>query len=182
MNGLRLNEPPMKPALHLQEGMTAPLRKLWLRRAPQERRLLVYGALLLCVLLYIWLMQAAGTARGTLQQRVAGLRNAAVLMEQQATELEQLRMASPPAVSDAALLPLLQESAAQAGLAELLLQGEALGADEAALTFGAIPFATWLRWIDALRMQNIHVVSARIETLSTPGLVSVSATLARPTR
>jgi len=174
----------MNLTLSLQES-TAPLRTLWLRRAPQDRKLLVYSGLLLLLLLYIWLMQAASTARGTLEQRVTGLRSAAVLMEQQAAELEQLRMASPPAVSNAALLPLLpllQKSAAQAGLAELLLQAEALTADEAKLTFGAIPFATWLRWVDTLRMQNIRVASARIETLSTPGLVSVTATLARPAR
>lgn len=172
----------MSLTLHLQE-LTAPLRLLWLRRAPRERKLVMYGSLLLFLLLYIWLMQAGSTARSTLQQSVAGLRSAAALMEQQAGELEQLRMASPPAVADAALLPLLpslQESAAQAGLGELLLQGEVLAADQVALTFGAIPFATWLRWIDTLRAQNIRVVSARIETLSAPGLVSVTATLARP--
>jgi type II secretory pathway component PulM len=169
----------MKPALHLQEGITAPLRNAWLRRAPQERKFLAYGSLLLLALLYIWLIQAGGTARNLLEQRVVSLRAEAAVMEQQAGELEQLRMAAPAAVSDAELLPLLLESATRAGLGELL-QGEALGADQAALTFGAIPFATWLGWIDTLRSQNIRVVSARIETLSAPGLVSITATLARP--
>lgn len=160
--------------------MKSSLFNLWLARTPQERKALGVGSVLLFFLLYIWLLQASSAARSTLRDSVLILRTEAAALEQQAIELEQLRGLEPLPTSELMLLPLLQTAAANAGLADLLSQSEALDNDQVRLTFGAVPFATWLRWIDALQAQNVRVASARIEALSTPGLVSVTATLQRP--
>jgi type II secretory pathway component PulM len=160
--------------------MKLPLRNLWLARSPQERKALGAGGALLFLLLYVWLLQAGGAARATLQDSVLSLRSEAAALEQQAVELEQLRSLPSVSTSETGLLPLLQTATANAGLTDLLLRSEALDNDQVSMTFGAIPFATWLRWVDELQAQNIRVASARIEALSTPGLVSVTATLSRP--
>ncbi len=160
--------------------MKLPLHNLWLARTPQERKALCVGSVLLFFLLYIWLLQAGSAARSTLRDSVLILRTEAAALEQQAAEFEQLRSLPPVPASELMLLTLLQTAAANAGLTDLLLHSEALDNDQVLLTFGAIPFSTWLRWIDELQAQNVRVASARIEALSTPGLVSVTATLARP--
>jgi type II secretory pathway component PulM len=160
--------------------LTAPLRRLWLARTPQERKALAFGTLVLFVLLYMWLLQAGRAARSSLEDSVLTLRTQAATLEQQAGELEQFRTMPPVPAADVALLPLVQTAAANAGLTDLLLHSQALDADQVTLSFGAIPFATWLQWIDTLQVQHIRVASTRIETLSTPGLVSVTATLMRP--
>jgi type II secretory pathway component PulM len=43
-----------------------------------------------------------------------------------------------------------------------------------------VPFADWLDWVVALRAQHIRLEAARVEALQTPGLVSVTASFARP--
>jgi general secretion pathway protein M len=45
--------------------------------------------------------------------------------------------------------------------------------------FGAVAFADWLDWIAGLESQQVRLEAGRIEALSTPGLVSVTATLVR---
>jgi type II secretory pathway component PulM len=47
------------------------------------------------------------------------------------------------------------------------------------VVFGSAPFADWLAWITSLQTQQIRLDSSRIEALSTPGLVGVTATFVR---
>ena len=47
------------------------------------------------------------------------------------------------------------------------------------LAFGAVSFADWLGWVAALQAQQLRLESARVEALSAPGMVSVTATLGR---
>ena len=42
-----------------------------------------------------------------------------------------------------------------------------------------MPFADWLAWVATLQEQHIRLDSSRIEALSTPGLVGISATFVR---
>jgi general secretion pathway protein M len=49
------------------------------------------------------------------------------------------------------------------------------------VVFGAVPFADWLGWVAALQAQNVSLDAARVEALAAPGMVSVTATLGRPT-
>ena len=52
-------------------------------------------------------------------------------------------------------------------------------ADQVVAVFGAVAFADWLNWISTLKSQQVRLDTCRIEALSTPGLVSVTATLVR---
>jgi general secretion pathway protein M len=57
---------------------------------------------------------------------------------------------------------------------------DAPDADQVVVVFGAVAFADWLNWIDALKAQQVRLDTCRIEALSTPGLVGITATLVRP--
>jgi len=48
--------------------------------------------------------------------------------------------------------------------------------------FGAVGFADWLNWVAGLTSQQVRLDACRVEALSTPGLVSVTATLVRVKR
>jgi type II secretory pathway component PulM len=60
-----------------------------------------------------------------------------------------------------------------------LLRLDAKDADQVQVVFGSVAFADWLAWVATLQAQRIRLDTSRIEALSTPGLVSVTATFAR---
>ncbi len=66
-----------------------------------------------------------------------------------------------------------------AGLAPALVSIEAPDANQVKVVFGALPFADWLAWVASLQAQQVRLDASRIEAMSTPGLVSVTATLVR---
>ena len=159
--------------------MRARLHKAWESRAPHERAIIAALAVLLGAALYLVLVQTAGRARAQLRPGVATLRMQASRLEQQAGELEHLRMTPPIAASQTDLRALVQAQAGAAGLAHALVRIDALDADQAVTVFGAVAFTDWLNWIAGLKAQHIRLDSCRIEALATPGLVSVTATLVR---
>ena len=99
-------------------------------------------------------------------------------LDQQASEVERLRASPPPAVSQSDLRALVQ---AQIGaeLSRALVRIDARNPDEVEVAFGAVPFDKWLGWVAGLKGQQVRVASSRIEALTSPGLVSVRATLVR---
>ena len=56
---------------------------------------------------------------------------------------------------------------------------DAPDANQVQVVFGSVAFADWLAWIASLQTQHIRLDSSRIEALSTPGLVGVTATFVR---
>ena len=56
---------------------------------------------------------------------------------------------------------------------------DAADANHVQVVFGSVAFADWLDSVAALQAQHIRLDTSRIEALSTPGLVSVTATFAR---
>jgi type II secretory pathway component PulM len=162
------------------KNLVSPLQRTWQARPPQQRKALAVASVLLLLAFAAWLLQAGNELHGTLRERVTNLRAQASGMEQQAGELETIRAEPPLVVSGGDLLSLVRTTAATAGLTEALTRSDALGVDQVAVACGAIAFADWLAWIEALQARNVRVESARIETLSTPALVSVTATLIRP--
>ena len=74
---------------------------------------------------------------------------------------------------------LMQANVNSAGLSRSLLSIEPLDADQVRVTFGAVPFAAWLAWVESLRSQQIRLDTTRIEALATPGLASATATFTR---
>ena len=159
--------------------MNAQLRTLWQSRAPRERVVIAVLAVVVCVASYIWLVQAADQAHTRLRASVPALRAQAARLEQQAAELERLRSAPPPSASTTDLRTLVQAQANAAGLSGALGRIDAPDTNQVIVVFGAVAFADWLNWIASLRSQQVRLDACRIEALSTPGLVSVTATLVR---
>ena len=75
-------------------------------------------------------------------------------LHQQATEIERLRAAPPPAVSQSDLRALVQ-SRIGAGLARALVRIDAPDPDQVDVVFGAVAFAEWLDWIAGLGPDRI---------------------------
>ena len=159
--------------------MNATLRTLWQSRAPRERMVVAVLAALAGVASYVWLVQSADQAHTRLRASVPALRAQAARLEQQAAELEHLRSAPPPSVSTTDLRTLAQAQADAAGLSGALGRIDAPDANQVVVVFGAVAFADWLNWIASLKSQQVRVDASRVEALSTPGLVSVTATLVR---
>jgi general secretion pathway protein M len=159
--------------------MRARLRKAWQSRAPRERVVIAALAVVLGAALYVGLVHSAGRARAQLRASVTTLRAQAALLEQQAAEFERLRAAPPASVSKTDLRTLVQAQAGAAGLSRALVRIDAQDADQVVAVFGAVAFADWFNWIAGLKAQRVRLDACRIEALSTPGLVSVTATLVR---
>lgn len=159
--------------------MIARLRRIWESRAPRERKIIAVMAAVLAVALYVWVVQSAGQARLRLRASVMTLQDQAARVDQQAAELGRLRGAPALSVSQTNLRTLVQDHAGAAGLSRALVSIDAPNPDQVVMVFGAVAFADWLEWIDGLKSQHVRVEACRIEALSTPGLVSVTATLVR---
>ena len=162
--------------------MRAQLHKAWESRAPRERVIIAALAAILGTVLYVWLVQSAWQARMQLRTSVTSLRAQAARLDQQALEYGRLRVAPAATVSPTDLRTLVQAGVDAAGLARALVRIDAPDADQVVVVFGAVAFADWLNWIAALKSQNVRLDACRIEALSTPGLVSVTATLVRAKR
>jgi len=159
--------------------MRPQLRKAWESREPRERAIIAVLGLVLGAALYVWLVQSAGRARAQLQTSVTALRAQAARLEQQAAEFERLRTAPAATVSPTDLRALVEARAGAAGLSRALVRIDAPDADQVVVVFGAMAFADWLNWIAGLKSQHVRLDTCRIEALSAPGLVSVTATLVR---
>ena len=159
--------------------MRVQLRKAWESRAPRERAIIAALGLTLVAALYVWLVQSAGRARAQLHTSVMTLRAQAARLDQQALEYGRLRAAPAATVSPTDVRTLVEARVGEAGLSRALARIDAADADQVVVVFGAVPFADWLNWIDGLKSQHIRLDACRIEALSTPGVVSVTATLVR---
>ena len=159
--------------------MKAALRRAWESRAPRERIVIAVLAAVLGAASYLWVLHAADRGRAQLSASVAALRTQAVLLDQQAAEYERLRATPPPPASAADLRTLVQARTDAARLTGALTRIDAPDADHVQVTLGAVAFADWLAWIAALQAQHVRLETARIEALRAPGLVSVTASLAR---
>lgn len=159
--------------------MNVRLRAAWESRAPHERVVLAVLAAVLCSALYLWALTATDRARRQLSASVSALRTQAVLLDQQAAEHQRLRAIAAPADSQTDLRTLVLARTEAARLSGALARVDAPDADHVQVTFGGVSFAEWLGWIAALQAQHVRLESARVEALSAPGMVSVTATLTR---
>jgi general secretion pathway protein M len=159
--------------------MKARLRKLWESRSPRDRVIIAVLAGLVGIALYLALVQSAYRGRAKLGSSVSALRTQALLLDADANELARARAAPPAPAPKTDLRTQIQAQADAAGMANALQRIDARDADQVTVVFGSVAFADWLAWIATLQAQHIRLEAGRIEALSTPGLVSVSATLAR---
>lgn len=159
--------------------MRARLRKIWESRSPRDRVLIAILAAVVAVVLYLWLIQSAQRARTQLDASLSVLRAQAIRLDLDATELERMRAMPVPPAAQTDLRTLIQARADAAGLTRALVRIDAPDANQAQVVFGAVAFAEWLAWVAGLQAERIRLDSGRIEALSTPGMVGVTATFTR---
>lgn len=156
------------------------LRNLWESRSPQERRVIIVLAAVFGIALYLLLLQTAHRARKQLGPAVFQLRAEAIRLDKSAAEIARLRAMPAIAPPETNLRQLMQAQVDAAGLARSLERIDSGDASQIKVVFGAVPFADWLAWVVTLQKQQIRLDSSRVEALSTPGLVSATATFIRP--
>ena len=156
--------------------MRTQLNRAWESRAPKERAIIGALAAVLAVALYWWLVQSAWQARGRIHASVMTLRAQSARLDQQALEVGRLRAAPAATVSTTELRALVQARIGAAGLSQALVRIDAPDADQVTVVFGALPFADWQAWVASLQAQRIRLETCRIQVLSAPGMVSVTAT------
>ena len=159
--------------------MKARLRKLWESRSPRDRVIVAMLAAVVGVALYLSLVQSAYRARAQLGSSVSVLRAQALRLDADANELARARAAPAAPTPQTDLRTQVQAQAGVAGLERALLRIDARDANQVQVVFGSVAFADWLAWIATLQAQHIRLDTSRIEALTTPGLVSVTATLTR---
>jgi general secretion pathway protein M len=155
------------------------LLNIWESRSPRDRVIIVVLAAVVGAALYLWLVQSAYRARAQLGTSLTALRAQAVRLNQDAAELERVRALPAPPASKTDLRTLVQARAEAAGLARALVRIDAPDANQVQVVFGAVAFADWLAWVASLQAEHIRLDTGRIEALSTPGMVGVTATLTR---
>ncbi len=159
--------------------MRARLRKLWESRSPRDRVLIAILAAVMAAVLYLWLAQSAQRARAQLNASLSVLRAQSIRLDLDATELERVRAMPVPPAAQTDLRTLIQSRAEAAGLARALVRIDAADANQAQVVFGAVAFAEWLAWVASLQAERIRLDTGRIEALSTPGMVGITATFTR---
>ena len=159
--------------------MRAQLRKIWESRSPRDRVLIAILAAVVAAVLYLWLVQSAQRARTQLGTSLSDLRSQAIRLDLDATELERVRAMPVPPAAQTNLRTMIQARADAAGLARALVRIDAPDANQVQVVFGAVPFADWLPWVASLQAERIRLDTSRIEALSTPGMVGVTATFTR---
>jgi general secretion pathway protein M len=159
--------------------MRARLRKLWESRSPRDRVLIAILAAVVTVALYLLLVQSAQRARTQLGASLSVLRAQAIRLDRDAAELERVRAMPVPPAAQTDLRTLIQARADSAGLARALLRIDAPDANQVQVVFGAVAFAEWLAWVSGLQAERIRLDTSRIEALTTPGMVGVTATFTR---
>ena len=159
--------------------MRARLLKLWESRSPRDRVLIAILAAAVAALLYLWLVQSAQRARTQLGASLPVLRAQAVRLDQDATEVERVRAMPVPPAAQTDLRALVQSRAESAGLSRALVRIDAPDANQVQLVFGAVAFSEWLPWVASLQAERVRMDTARIEALSTPGMVGITATFTR---
>jgi general secretion pathway protein M len=152
----------------------------WQARTPPERLIISIAVFVLGGALCLWLVHTVDRSRTELRNSLPALRARAGLLDQHAVEFERLRAAPAVTVSQSDLRALVQAQAGAAGLSRALVSAEAADVDQVKVVFGAVAFADWLDWVAGLEAQHIHLDACRIEALAAPGMVSITATLARP--
>lgn len=159
--------------------MKARLRKMWESRSPRDRVIIAVLAAVVGAALYLLLVQSAHRARTQLGLSVSVLRAQALRLDSDATELARVRAAPAAPAPQTDLRTQMQDQVGAAGLARALTRIDVRDADQVQVVFGSVAFTDWLALVVTLQGQHIRLDTSRIEALSTPGLVSVTATFAR---
>jgi general secretion pathway protein M len=144
--------------------------------APRERRMLLFGALALAVILIFGMLIPLDRTVAHTQQRLAKKRADLSWMQTVAPQIAVL----PPAgtANGESLLVIVDRSARESGLASALSGSEPGGPGSLSVRLEKAPFDALVGWLARLGQQNgVTVESAIIEKAGSPGLVNASIVL-----
>lgn len=154
--------------------------KHWNPRSAQERRTILWSAIVLTpVLYYFMLWQPAHQALAKLHTTMPVLQAQSAKLTEQAAEVEALRHRPQLAALDAAALKTsVDESAQQHQLRAAINALETQEPNGVRVTCDAISFTAWMAWLRELQQeQHIRADSISISALPQTGMVKISATL-----
>jgi general secretion pathway protein M len=144
--------------------------------APRERRMLLFGALALAVILIFGMLIPLDRSVAHTQQRLAKKRADLSWMQTVAPQIAVL----PPAgtANGESLLVIVDRSARESGLASALSGSEPGGPGSLSVRLEKAPFDALVGWLARLGQQSgVTVESAIIEKAGSPGLVNASIVL-----
>jgi type II secretory pathway component PulM len=151
----------------------------WDGIAARERALILFGvAVLLPVGLYLYVWQPVVAERARLSVRVVQLRGELAQLRASGEEVKRLR-AQAPARGGVPLEVAARQAALRFGLPDAAGGLTAQGGDRLLVNLDGVAFDAWLRWLGELGGQGVSLVACQIESLPTPGLVRIKATLGR---
>lgn len=147
----------------------------WASRQPREQRLLIGLSLFLALAIaYAGIWQPSRQAAQKNRVKVAALQQQVALVSALDAEASKLkRQAALTPMPAAALLDLLKQSSAAAGLSD----GQWSSDGEYAVSYsGSVPFDRWLRWTGELAAaQQVRLVSLKAENNGQAGAAKVTA-------
>ncbi|HEX2829451.1 MAG TPA: type II secretion system protein GspM [Burkholderiales bacterium] len=155
------------------------LAAAWRARTPSERTVLAVLVAVAAILLYVVAFGAIDARRQKLGERVNALSAQAAALERHAAEIERLRGIARAAPAGGDLRAAIETEARARGVARSVTHLDNKSANEVEAALPSVAFGDWLAWVAALQRQNVRVATCRIEALSTPGVVNVTATFVR---
>lgn len=147
--------------------------------SPRDRKILFGLTGLLLIILSATTVQSLEKSRVPLQQNILKLRLQSLRLEQQSLQYHYLLGLKTIIPSSTSLDTLLQDHVSHSSLSPSLLRIDVVDAHQVVMVFGAVSFADWIGFVHELKSQHIRVMQCRIEALSTPGRVNISATMVR---
>jgi general secretion pathway protein M len=163
--------------------MIEKLLQSWRMLAARERRMVIGATLVVALAIgYQMLFEPAWRGRTQLATELPQMRSQLAQMTALAAEARALGAGPRAGDSPQALRTSLQQSVAAAGLADKLTQ-LSLNGELFDLRFAAVPYASWLAWLDTtLRETRLRVADLAVSRDAAPGIVSVRLVLEAPRR
>ncbi|MSQ67901.1 MAG: type II secretion system protein M [Gammaproteobacteria bacterium] len=159
------------------------LAQWWQDRAPRERALLLFGGVvMLASLIFLGLLEPLAE-HNQQQEKALRAQNANLQwLESQRHLVEAGRPARPlPAAAGRSVLAVLNEAASAQGVAGQLKRVTPASDNRVMLTFEAVPYANYMRWLAALETQRgARVARIVLEKTTVPGQVNVGVALVFP--
>jgi len=145
------------------------------RLEPRERRMLLFGALAVLVLIVLGIVLPLQRSVAAAQQRVERKRDDLQWLRSMAPQLAGLRSSAPPRLNES-LVVLVDRTARESGLAKSLVGSQPSGDGGLNVRFDQTPFDTLVTWLSQLRERyGVRVDSATIDAGKGGG--NVTATL-----
>ena len=163
--------------------MIEKLFQSWRMLAARERRMVIGAGLVVVLALgYQVLFEPAWRGRAQLATELPQMRGQLAQMTALAAEARLLGAGPRAGDTPQTLRASLQQSVTAAGLADRLTQ-LSLNGELFDLRFSAVPYATWLAWLDTtLRETRLRVADLTVSRDAAPGIVSIRLVLEAPRR